>query len=218
MTGTTSPSDTSVLQKLTLRRLLLSMGLANFWKVFVAIVTATVAVIAFSGGVGYKIRDLIAVNEKTKHESQLSAKDQDIAAANSKFEIASEEREKLEREIRALETKEKFLALYLHYCLAEWSPKAGVDWDNPSRELRLLSGYIKELVRRGEGSDSIEARGGTIGKGGSTDDLTLRFNFDGSTWEIPKRLINIKEEMSTEQMPPFDPEIPNLPRIPEVGR
>jgi hypothetical protein len=48
--------------------------------------------------------------------------------------------------------------------------------------------HVMQMVTRGEeASDEIDLRGASLGKSG-TDDVSVKFGYDGSVWPLPKEL------------------------------
>ncbi len=102
------------------------------------------------------------------------------------------------KQFRALQTKERFLSLYLRYLIAKGAhAKEG---SKQSQQTMVgaasdLKSYINDLLKRGEEvKDEIELRGLFLGKGttrngvvsrGQGSEPTVKFGYDGSTWPLP---------------------------------
>ena len=150
------------MNKLTVGQILKSLSPGQFWAVLVAVSSLVAGVFA----IGYKL--------------QLSTSE--IRAERSAAKLA---------EVRGLQTKERFLALYLRYLIAKGNLQTEPSEDNRRavEEARdAYFQYVKELLRRGEEArDEIDLRGVILGKGGGKD-VTVKFGYDGSVWALPREL------------------------------
>ena len=103
----------------------------------------------------------------------------------SKGQIIEERTTAKLAEFRGLQTKERFLALYLRYLLAKSNLQTESSEENQNKvNMRKdsLIKYVMKLVGRGEETrDEIDQRSGSISKGGG-EDSTLILAFDGSKW------------------------------------
>ena len=94
-------------------------------------------------------------------------------------------------EFRGLQTKERFLALYLRYLIARENLQAERNEENQreiDEALRAYRRYVLKLHGRDEEArDEIDLRGVVLGKGGGKD-VTVKFGYDGSVWALPREL------------------------------
>lgn len=150
------------MDKLTVGQILKGLSPGQFW----AVVGAVFFLVAGAFGVGYKL--------------QLSTSE--IRAERSAAKLA---------EFRGLQTKERFLALYLRYLIAKGNLQAEENDENQRALIEARDAYfqyIQELLKRGEEArDEIDLRGVILGKGGGKD-VTVKFGYDGSVWTLPREL------------------------------
>ena len=168
MSETNTPKPENRMQKdissLTISELLSVLKPAQLW----IILTVIFAVLSGTFGLGYKLNDFLAQSEAVNYQTEIAA---------LKIKIM---------QFRAIQTKERFLALYLRYSMA----KAAADVSAESQEAinvakSNLKSYIEELLQRGEeASDEIDLRGLFLGKGGGKN-ATVKFGYDGSVWDLP---------------------------------
>lgn len=150
------------MNKLTIGQILRGLSPSQFWTILVAVF----GLVAGAFTLGYKL--------------QLSTAD--IRAERSEAKLA---------EFRGLQTKERFLALYLRYLMAKDNSQTNSSEENQravheAREAYFQ--YVQELLQRGdEARNEIDLRGVILGKGGGKD-VSVKFGYDGSVWELPREL------------------------------
>ena len=150
------------MDKLTMGQLVRGLKPSQFWAILVALF----GLVAGAFTLGYEL--------------QLSTAE--IRADRSDAKLA---------EFRGLQTKERFLALYLRYFIAKNNSQTEPSEENERGVDEARDAYFKyvmELLRRGEEArDEIDLRGVIIGKGGGKD-VTVKFGYDGSVWVLPREL------------------------------
>jgi hypothetical protein len=151
---------------LTLSQLISSIKPAQAW----AVATAFVAILGGSFGLGYKLGTLNAQAETGRLHNE-------VADLQGKI-----------KEFRAIQTKERFLGLYLRYLIAKDDRAA--DDSEANREAvdtagARLRSHIEDLLERGEEkSDDIDMRGLFLGKSPGAQ-ATVKFGYDGTVWPLP---------------------------------
>jgi hypothetical protein len=148
-----------------------------------------------SFGLGYKISSLVTEVDVVRYRTESAGLREQIELVRmaSKAEV---ERYKTEtaslhdkiKQFRAIQTKERFLALYLRYLIAK-SALASEDSEENREAVQVagdnLSTYITKLLARGdEASEEIDLRGLFLGKTGGKK-ATVKFGYDGSVWDVP---------------------------------
>ena len=164
--------------KMTIKQLLSQLRVAQLWTVLVVIV----AVITGSFSFGYQLSSSMAEANITKLEAETEVKtaelQREINYLRGNFEP-----------YRGLETKERFLALYLRYLLAKENLALE---DTPENQEKFkvtqnaLESLITDLWSRHEGAEKdVEISGLILGKGPGRE-ATVKFLYDGSIWPIPQ--------------------------------
>ena len=154
------------LESMTLGELIRAMKPAQFWGLLVILF----GLVSGAAGTGYKISS--------------SIKESDIA----KHQIRIEQLQSKERNFLGLQTKERFLSLYLKYMIAE--EDARIDPTEEKQSLLTETGegftsYIESLLRRGEETrEEIDISGLYLGKGAGRT-ATVKFGYDGTVWPVP---------------------------------
>lgn len=151
---------------LSIGRLLAALGPKQVW----GLLAAAFALLSGSFGLGYKTSS---------------------AVSESAIAVCKADNSKLSGQItafRAIQTKEKFLALYLRYMLSKEvhdknaSEESVRALDEAKEQLRF---YIETLLKRGEdAADEIELKGLFLGKSAGKQ-ATVKFGYDGSVWPVP---------------------------------
>ncbi|MFQ6111576.1 MAG: hypothetical protein ACE5LX_06040 [Nitrospinota bacterium] len=152
---------------MTIRQLISRLRVAQLWGVLVVIA----ALIGGSFSLGYKLSSSAAEVKTSKLERQVSALQENV------------------KRFRGLESKERFLALYLRYLLAKGS-LAKANTPENQETLRVSAEAFEKLIlklwqRHEEAKEELEIRGLIIGKGARATDATVKFIYDGSIWPIP---------------------------------
>jgi hypothetical protein len=151
----------------TVAQLLKNLRPAQLW----GFLTTVAALVTGAFGAGYKVHDLTSSVRATP-----------VAAAAAA--------------LPALQTKERFLSLYLRYLVAvtdrlDWAPAdtaAAVEEAADS-----LRSYIQALLRRGPAAEGeVDLKGLILGKPARHDttakyEATVKFVYDGSVWPLPAR-------------------------------
>lgn len=162
-----NPKEHIKVESLTLSQIIKSLKPGQAW----AIIVITFGLLSGSFGLGYKLKSSIAESVVAKYKSELATSNNSI------------------RQFRGLQTKERFLALYLRYLMAKDShAKSESDETLEAMEEAALNfrSYIEELLKRGEETkDEIDLQGLFLGKSG-TADATVKFGYDGSIWKVPR--------------------------------
>ena len=148
----------------TLLQLFSRLKPAQTW----AVITILFTVLGGTFGLGYKLSDFLAKSEAVSYKTEI---------ASLKTKIV---------QFRAIQTKEKFLALYLRYSMAKAAAEVSAENQEAINVAKSnLESYIEELLQRGEeAADEIDLRGLFLGKGGGKE-ATVKFGYDGSVWPVP---------------------------------
>lgn len=154
------------LESLTMFQILTSLKPAQIWTILVIVF----GLLSGSFGLGYKLKSSIAESEIAKYESELTT-----------FQEKT-------KQFRGLQTKERFLALYLRYLIAkDVHARSAMEETKKSVDEAAshFKSYIDKLLERGEEvADEIDLRGLFIGKSGKKTDVTVKFGYDGSVWPL----------------------------------
>ncbi len=95
------------------------------------------------------------------------------------------------QDFRGIQTKERFLSLYLRYLIAdsdkfELSPEERDKARATAREHYMA--YVTDLLRKADDvKHEIDVTGLYLGKGGGKD-ASVKFGYDGSVWPVPPEL------------------------------
>lgn len=146
-------------ESLTISQIMTSMKPAQIWGVLVIVF----GLLSGSFGLGYKLKSSVSEAEVAKYKNTMS-------------------------QFRGLQSKEKFLALYLRYMIAtDKYEKSESEKDLTMKDVAAsnFKKYIEEHLKRGEDAkDEIDLQGLFLGKGG-TSEATVKFGYDGSVWPVP---------------------------------
>ncbi len=163
------------IENLTVRELISSLKVDHLRIVIGVLIT----VIVGSIGLGYKLSDYLSESKIAQNEAQVNTLEEKI------------------KQFRGLQTKERFLGLYLQHLIA--SEKANItpseaNAKNRSEAADHFREYIEELLQRGEReSEEIDLRGLFLGKGGDKE-ATVKFGYDGTVWPVPSEFGFYAEE------------------------
>ena len=186
-----SPEKLKDLGSLSILHLVYLLKPGQVW----ALLGALFCLLSGSFGLGYKISNLVSEVEVVRFTTENSGlrKQMELTKIASVAEIERYKTEKAAlqgkiKQFRAIQTKERFLALYLRYLISRSALGASDSQENREAVKEAgdnLSSYIEELLARGEKvSDEIDLRGLFLGKD-SGKKATVKFGYDGSTWDIP---------------------------------
>ena len=175
------------LSSLTMLQFLSVLRPAQVW----AILGVIFAVLSGTFGLGYKLDGLVSEIEIVRYKTENAGFQDKIKlielAAEAQIERHKTEnvvlREKI-RQFRGIQTKERFLALYLRYLIAKEGKKQ-VAIEEAKYNFKA---YAEELLDKGgKKSEEIDLTGLFIGKG-SGEDVWVKFGYDGSIWWLPREL------------------------------
>jgi hypothetical protein len=165
-TPSASQNDLDDIASVSMLRLVSLLKPAQVWGILVVLF----AVLSGTFGLAYKLRSYIADSEIAHYKSENKTIQDTI------------------KQFRGIQTKEKFLALYLRYLISKEMYATDASDEN-QKDIQAaaenLRSYIEELLARGqEASEEIDLQGLFLGKG-SGKKATVKFGYDGSVWEIP---------------------------------
>ena len=149
-------------EKLTVKQLFGKLNVGQFWGMLVVVAGLVASALAL----GYKASSMAT-------DPKLAEKDAQLTVARLEIDKKTEELKKGAAETGDLGTKERFLALYLRYLIAN---KKG-DYT----ESRTARNALDEFVRQ-----FVDAKELVIHKGGGRL-ATITFS-DGTSWELPAEL------------------------------
>ena len=159
-------------ENLTLRQIFGALKPSHVWSIILVLA----AVLSTTAGVSYKLRSTMADNQLAAAEAGLRGELEECRSAQSNF--------------RGLQTKERFLALYLKYFLARQDHEANPTTTSEQFLQETEDGfrdYIFSLLDRGdEASDEIDLHGLYVGKSASAE-ASVKFGYDGSVWPVPNQ-------------------------------
>lgn len=153
-------------ENMTIGQLIRALKPAQLWGLLVLIF----GLVSGAATTSYKVSASIKEAEVAKHQIQ-------IDALQSK-----------ERNFRGLQTKERFMALYLKYLIAEEEARS-----NPTEENKHLlreigdgfTAHIETLLSQGEDArEEIDLTGLYLGKSAGRT-ATVKFGYDGTVWPLP---------------------------------
>ena len=146
-------------ESLTLSQIMVSMKPGQLWTILVIVF----GLLSGSFGLGYKAKAYVGESELARLHDTI-------------------------KQFRGLQTKERFLGLYLRYLTAQDSHAESASEETQRAMEEAAShfrSYIDELLERGEqAQEEIDLTGLFLGKGG-TSEATVKFGYDGSIWPIP---------------------------------
>ena len=194
------PGELEDLSSLTILRLLSLLRPAQVW----AIVGVIFAVLSGTFGLGYQLKGLVSEIEVVRYKTENDGFQDKIEliglAAEAQIERYKTEstllREKI-TQFRGVQTKERFLALYLRYLIAKEAYAANASEENKGvievAQYNFHDNVKKLLDQGGKKSDEIDLTGLFLGKG-SGGDAWVKFGYDGSIWWLPPELGFAAEE------------------------
>lgn len=163
---TTELENRKKISSLTISELFLMLKPAQLWT----IITIIVAVLSGSFGLGYKLNDHVAQSREIQFQQNIDSLEKKIV------------------QFRAIQAKERFLALYLNYFIAKEKVGSSPTVNNQNMLEETRDGfisYIESMLRRGEeAAGEIDLRGLFIGKGAGGK-ATVKFGYDGTVWPVP---------------------------------
>ncbi len=174
----TQPSDPT---QLTVGDLFTRLRPAQVWSIVLVIG----AVVSGAFGLGFKLG---AGGLEAKVATMQAKFDGDASATKGELEALRTRA----KNSRALEDKEKFLALYLRYMLAQDFARGHTEDEAAKADVATTRAALEEVIhkgiaqREGDDGDSLKYRGLVIGKGGGPRDATVTFVYDNTTWPIPR--------------------------------
>ena len=171
--------------KMTIKQLLSQLRVAQLWTVLVVIV----ALITGSFSFGYQLSSSMAEANITKLEAETVVKTAELQREISELQTKINYLRGNLEPYRGLETKERFLALYLRYLLAKENLALEDTPENQEKfkvTQKALESLIIDLWSRHEGAEKdVEISGLILGKGPGRE-ATVKFLYDGSIWPIPQ--------------------------------
>jgi hypothetical protein len=167
---------------------------AQLW----AILGVIFAVLSGAFGLGYNLKGLVSEVQVVRYKTENAGFQEKIEliklAADAQIERYKMEAASLKEKIkqfRGVQTKERFLALYLRYLIAKDINAADATNANQGsiKEARYnFHAYVEELLNRGgQRSEEIDLTGLFLGKGSGAE-AWVKFGYDGSIWFLPSEL------------------------------
>jgi hypothetical protein len=186
--------ETKDLSSLTILQLLSMLRPAQVW----AILGVIVAVLSGAFGLGYNLKSLVSEVEVVRYKTENAGFQERIElielAADAQIERYKMETTSLKEKIkqfRGVQTKERFLALYLRYLIAKdvYAANSSTVNQGAVEEARYnFHAYVEELLNRGgQKSEEIDLTGLFLGKGSGAE-AWVKFGYDGSIWSLPSEL------------------------------
>ena len=182
------------LSSLTILQLLSILRPTQIWTILGIIF----AVLSGAFGLGYNLKGLVSEIEVVRYKTENAGFHDKIKL----IELAAEaqiERYKMEaaslkekiKQFRGVQTKERFLALYLRYLIAKEAYNANSAGENKAaidEAMYNFREYVEELLNRGgKKSEEIDLTGLFLGKGSGAG-AWVKFGYDGSIWSLPTEL------------------------------
>ena len=167
---------------------------AQLW----AILGVFFAVLSGAFGLGYNLKGLVSEVQVVQYKTENAGFQERIEliklAADAQIERYKMESASLKdkiKQFRGVQTKERFLALYLRYLIAKDINSADSSTINKGavQEARYnFHAYVEELLNRGgQRSEEIDLTGLFLGKGSGAE-AWVKFGYDGSIWSLPSEL------------------------------
>lgn len=182
------------LSSLTILQLLSMLRPTQVW----AILGVIFAVLSGAFGLGYNLKSLVSEIEVVRYKTENAGFHDKITlvklAAEAQIERYKMETASLKEKIkqfRGVQTKERFLALYLRYLIAKEAYAANLSAENKGaidEAMYNFHAYVQQLLdRSGKISEEIDLTGLFLGKG-SGERAWVKFGYDGSIWALPTEL------------------------------
>ena len=189
-----TPSELKDLSSLNILQLLSLFRPAQVW----AILGVIFMVLSGTFGLGYKLKGQVSEIEVVRYKTENAGFQDKIKlielTAEAQIERHKTENSSLSEKIkqfRGIQTKERFLALYLRYLIAKRAYAANESEENQGaiEEAKYnFHAYVNELLNRGgKESEEIDLTGLFLGKGGGKE-AWVKFGYDGSIWSLPPEL------------------------------
>jgi hypothetical protein len=186
--------ETKDLSSLTILQILSMLRPAQLW----AILGVFFAVLSGAFGLGYNLKGLVSEVQVVQYKTENAGFQERIEliklAADAQIERYKMESASLKdkiKQFRGVQTKERFLALYLRYLIAKDINSADSSTINKGavQEARYnFHAYVEELLNRGgQRSEEIDLTGLFLGKGSGAE-AWVKFGYDGSIWSLPSEL------------------------------
>ena len=196
----TAQSNIKDLSSLTILQLISILRPAQIWTILGIIF----AVLSGAFGLGYNLKGLVSEIEVVRYKTEnagfhdkieLVKLAADAQIERYKMEVASL-KEKI-KQFRGVQTKERFLALYLRYLIAKEAYSADSSAENKGaidEAMYNFHAYVRKLLdQSGRISEEIDLTGLYLGKG-SGEKAWVKFGYDGSIWSLPAELGFAAEE------------------------
>jgi hypothetical protein len=153
-------------ENMTLGQLIRGLKPGQFWAFLVILF----GLVSGAAGTGYKVCSNVKQSEIAEYQTQ-------IGQLKSK-----------EQSFRGLQTKERFVSLYLKYVIAKEEAHSNPTEENQRLVVEIGVGfrsYIESLLARGEEArEEIDLSGLYLGKGAGKT-ATVKFGYDGTVWPVP---------------------------------
>lgn len=174
-----SPEGQDDRKSLTLGALLSSLEVGQIWGTAVALVALISGAFALGTAVSSRTHENEVSELKRRSgdlESQFAQQNSDLKAERTRF--------------RGIETKERIMSLYCRYFLA----KESADAETTKQALAALDNAVMDAwdkFHRTPAEAAVEVTGIVVGKGRTARDVTIRFVYDNSAWNLPKEVTRV---------------------------